>query len=363
MDTAQDRCWPLWRSIAVGGCAIVAFAALLALIWYAAATLFLLFAGILFAVFLSALSSLLQRLLGGPHALRLVIVCLALLLLFAGIILLGGNAIGSQAALLANTLKSQVGTVKDFLDQHGVDTSMINLSALGGGSDHANGPPKLPSAGDIASGTSTLLGQTFKIVVGLFAAIGNIFVVLLLGVLLAAQPSLYRNGALRFVPADRRAGAAALFDDLGETLRRWLLGQIVLMMSLFLLVWIGLAIIGIPGSLALGVQTGLLCFIPTVGTVIAGVIIVLASLGSGWAAVAGAVVLYLVIQFLEGNVLTPLIQRRAIEIPPATIFGSQILLGFLFGIWGIALALPLIAVIKVCLRHAYVEQAQAAAAG
>jgi predicted PurR-regulated permease PerM len=196
-----------------------------------------------------------------------------------------------------------------------------------------------------------------KILAGLFGTVGNMFVVIFLGTLLAAQPAVYRNGMLAFVSAPRRSAAAALIDDLGETLRRWLLGQLATMTSIAVVVWIGLALIGIPGALALGVQTGLLTFIPTVGAVVAGVIIMLASLGSGLTAVVSTFVLYLVVQFLEGNVLTPLIQRRAIEIPPATIFGAQILLGFLFGLWGIALALPLIAVIKVVLRHAYGDAA------
>jgi predicted PurR-regulated permease PerM len=98
-----------------------------------------------------------------------------------------------------------------------------------------------------------------------------------------------------------------------------------------------------------------LSFIPTVGAVIAGALIVLASLGSGLTAILSSIGLYLFIQFLEGNVLTPLIQRHAIEIPPATLFAAQIFLGVLFGLWGLALALPLIAIIKVVLKHIYDE--------
>jgi predicted PurR-regulated permease PerM len=103
--------------------------------------------------------------------------------------------------------------------------------------------------------------------------------------------------------------------------------------------------------LVLGFVTGLLSFIPTVGALVAGVVIVLASLGSSWTAVASAFGLYLFVQFLEGNILTPLIQRHAIDIPPATLFAAQILLGVLFGLWGLALALPLIAVAKVVINH------------
>jgi predicted PurR-regulated permease PerM len=215
--------------------------------------------------------------------------------------------------------------------------------------------PDFSSAGTIASGTTALLGQTARLLLGVFGTVGNIFVVILLGVMLALQPEIYRSGLLSFVPARHAAYATRLVDDVAETLRRWLLGQITTMSLIFLIAWTGLSIIGIPGALVLGFQAGLLTFIPTVGSLVAGVIIVLASLGSGWTAIVSAFGLYLALQFLEGNILTPLIQRHAINIPPATLFASQIFLGVLFGLWGLALALPLIAVIKVVLKHLYGE--------
>ena len=345
----------LWRQIAAGGCAIVAFTAVLALLWYAASTLFLLFAGILFGVFLTALSGLLKRAIGGGDGLRLVIVVIVFTAAFAAFLMLYGTTIADQATVLTATVKSQIGTVKDFLDRHGVDTSFLELGSLTGNDTATSTAPHLPNASALASGTSTVLNQSLRILAGLFSTVGNFFVVVLLGLLLAAQPQVYRDGLLHFVPTARRAAAAALFDDLGETLRRWLLGQLVTMTTIAVVVSIGLTVIGIPGAIALGIQTGLLTFIPTVGGIIAGAIIVLASLGSGWGALISAFALYLIVQVLEGNVLTPLIQRRAIEIPPATIFGAQILLAFLFGIWGLALALPLIATIKVVLRHVYLD--------
>jgi predicted PurR-regulated permease PerM len=341
-------------SIAAGGCAIVAFAALLALIWYSAATLFLIFASILFGVLLNALSHLLGRLIGGGYLLRLTMVCLLFAGLFSGIVVLGGATIAQQASALTATIRSQVGTVKGFLDRRGVDTSFLDPSSLSASSETPRAkPPELPSAGTIASGTTAVLGQTARLLLGVFGAVGNIFVVIFLGLMLAMQPKVYRDGLLSFVPRRHAAHAARLIDDTAETLRRWLLGQIMTMSVIFLVVWIGLSIIGIPGALVLGFQAGLLTFIPTVGLVAAGIIIVLASLGSGWSAVASAFGLYVLVQFVEGNVLTPLIQRHAINIPPATLFASQIFLGVLFGLWGLALALPLIATIKVALKHLY----------
>lgn len=362
----------LARSIALGGCAIVAFAAFLALVWYAAATLFLIFAGILFGVFLNALSHLLGRLIGGPYLVRLALVCLLLTGIISGVVVLGGATIAQQASALTATIRSQVGTVKSFLDQHGIDTSFLDTAtALGPAtsttppptSDNApRSKPELPSAGTIASGTTAVLGQTAKLLLGVFGTVGNIFVVVLLGVMLALQPEVYRNGLLNFVPRRHKAYAARLVDDIAETLRRWLLGQITTMSVIFVIAWTGLTIIGIPGALVLGFQAGLLTFIPTVGSFIAGIIIVLASLGSGWTAVISAFGLYAGLQFLEGNILTPLIQRHAINIPPATLFASQIFLGVLFGLWGLALALPLIAVTKVALKHVYGEAESAAMA-
>jgi predicted PurR-regulated permease PerM len=123
------------------------------------------------------------------------------------------------------------------------------------------------------------------------------------------------------------------------------------MAAVFLVTWIGLKIIGIDSAFILGIQAGLLTFIPTVGALLGGLIVVLASLASGWVAAASAFVLFLGIHALESYILTPILQRQALEIPPATLFAFQILLGVVFGIWGLALALPLMAVVKVMIDH------------
>src|SRR5437016_11387128 len=109
--------------------------------------------------------------------------------------------------------------------------------------------------------------------------------------------------------------------------------------------------IGIQCSFILGIQAGLLAFIPTLGAIIAGLIVVLASLASGWVATLSAFILFLGVHALESYVLTPLLQRQALDIPPATLFAFQILLGVVFGIWGLALALPLMAIAKVMIDH------------
>lgn len=372
MPAKRER--SLATSIALGGCAMVAFAALLAILWYSAATLLLLFSGLLFGIALIAISDLLGRLIGGSHVLRLVIVCIFLTALFSTVIVLGGATIAQQATALSTTIRSQVGTVRSFLEQRGVDTSFLTFdgdataagaAAGAAAAQDAQQPAaatKLPSASAIASGTSAVFSQTWKFLSGLIETIGNVVVIILLGVLVATQPQLYRKGLLSFVPKRYSAEAASLADDIGETLRRWLVGQLVTMSAIFIVTAIGLTLLGIPGALVLGFIAGFLSFIPNIGAVLAGVLIVLASLGSGWPIVAGAFGLYLMVQFLEGNILTPLVQQRAIDIPPATLFAAQIFLGFLFGLWGLALALPLIAIVNVVLKHFYQDANEPTAA-
>jgi len=153
------------------------------------------------------------------------------------------------------------------------------------------------------------------------------------------------------MPARYRTRATVIIDRIGETLERWLIAQIITMFVVFVVTWIGLSIIGIQSSFILGIQAGLLTFIPTVGALIGGLIVVLASLASGWFASLSAFILFIGVHALESYVLTPLLQRQALDIPPATLFAFQILLGVVFGIWGLALALPLMAVAKVMIDY------------
>lgn len=356
LSARNDLAW----AITVGGIGIVLFAGLLWFAWSFAATLFLIFAGMLLGVALTAMTHLLGRVVKLPHALRLTIVCLVLAGMLSGIVFLGGTTIAQQAAALSNTIKSQLVNVKAFLEKNGIDTSYFDLGNQGetaAGSPPASATPatppthNFPGAGAIASSGGAIVSQTLKLLLGTVSAVGNFFIVLFLGLAFAAQPSVYRNGLLFMAPAKHRARATVIVDRIGETLERWLIAQILTMCAVFLVTWIGLAIIGIPGSFILGIQAGLLAFIPTVGAILAGLIVVLASLASGWIAALSAFVLFLGVHALESYVLTPIIQRQALDIPPATLFAFQILLGVVFGIWGLALALPLMAIAKVMIDY------------
>jgi predicted PurR-regulated permease PerM len=356
--TRSDLAW----AISVGGIGVVLFTALLVFSWYFAATLLLIFTGVLLGLALNALANALERRIHLPHAVRLAIVCLAMAVLLAGVAYLGGATIADQASLLSKTIRSQIGNVKTFLDNHGIDTSFFEFGSTG--LDSSAGAPSnpapssgagsrgaLPGADALASSGGAIVSQTLKLLLGTIHGVGNIFIVLFLGVAFAAQPRVYREGLLYVAPAKHRARASVIINRIGETLERWLIAQMIVMLAVGAVTWIGLALIGIPGSFILGIQAGLLAFIPTVGAIIAGVVVVLASLASGWIPALSAFVLFLGVHVMESYVLTPLLQRQALDIPPATLFAFQILLGVVFGIWGLALALPLVAIAKVMIDH------------
>jgi predicted PurR-regulated permease PerM len=349
----NDLAW----AISIGGIGIVAFAALLLFTWYFAATLFLIFAGMLLGVALNAMTNMLGRVVNLPHSLRLTIVCLVLAGLLSGVVFLGGATIAQQATALSGTIKSQLVGVKAFLEKNGIDTSYFDLgnpAATTGTTPETPGAAPthtIPSPGALASSGGAIVSQTFKLLLGTVSAVGNFFIVLFLGLAFAAQPSVYRKGLLFMAPARHRARATIIVDRIGETLERWLIAQMVTMFAVFFVTSIGLTIIGIQSSFILGIQAGLLAFIPTVGALLGGLIVVLASLASGWVAAASAFALFLGVHALESYILTPIIQRQALDIPPATLFAFQILLGVVFGVWGLALALPMMAIAKVMIDH------------
>ncbi|SFL95970.1 Predicted PurR-regulated permease PerM [Methylorubrum salsuginis] len=364
------------RRLTAAGIAVVSFAAALWLAWTASATLLLIFSGILFAVFLDGLTRGLGYVLPLPRALRLAIATLALAGLSLALVAFGGATVATQARDLGTTVRQQSETVRTWLKDHGIeldfsqgpeasapkpaeakddDGEPTKGQKQGGLAGLASGALKSP--GSLLSDAGSVLGPAATVVFGLFNALGNVLVIAFLGIAIAADPTSYRNGALRLVPARHRDKGARVLDGSGETLRHWLFGQLLTMAAIFFLTWVGLSFLGIGGALILGLQAGLLAFVPTIGPMIAGAIIILSSLASGLNGALGAAGVYLAVQAAESYGLTPFIQRRALDLPAATIFAGQLLLGVLFGLWGVALALPLVAVIKVLLEELYIEDA------
>lgn len=338
---------------------IIAVIAGLFLAWQAVHALLLLFAGLLFAVFLTSLSRLLGHLVAWPPWIRLTVVSVLLFTLVLSLLTWGGTMLAAQASALADTLNEQVNRVLEWLEARGVPRPEIGdeqaqAAAQQGESERA-GSDNL-GASSLLPAPSGLFGQAQAAIAALFGALSNFLVIVFIGLLVAAQPTTYRDGLVRLLPPSARREGSDVLDEMGATLRNWLVGQAFIMLVIAVATWLGLTLAGITPALILGAQAGLLAFIPNIGPVIAGIPIILAGLAEGLTSALWAIGVYLLVQLLESYLLTPLVQRRAIRIQPAVIFAGQVLLGVLFGLFGLALALPLMAIGKVALERFYIER-------
>jgi predicted PurR-regulated permease PerM len=320
--------------------ATIALALVLAAVvaWAGATALLIVFAGMVLAVIFDTAASGLGRLLPLRRRFRLAIVVVVLAALLVVAVGLGGAAFARQLSQMVVVLDEQIGNALDALDKAGlpVGADGIRLTGL------------LPDA-------TTLFGGATNAIFRLFGAAGNLVFIIFLGAFFAAEPRTYKRGVLSLVPPEKRERLDDVIDEAALALRGWLKGQMLGMAIIFVFSFALLSLIGMPYAFLLAVTAGLLTFIPTIGPVFAGIPIILAGLSEGLEMALWGVGAYAAIELVEGNFVTPLVQKRAVELAPAFTLGFQLLMGALFGILGIALAVPLAAAGKVLVDELYVK--------
>ncbi|WP_293984768.1 AI-2E family transporter [Sphingobium sp.] len=183
----------------------------------------------------------------------------------------------------------------------------------------------------------------------------NLVLVIFAAIFLAADPDVYRRGFLHLVPEKAINVAEASLGDAWRGLNGWMKGQAVSSVVVAGLTWAGLAVLGVPSAGGLGVIAGLLDVIPMIGPVIAGVPAVLLAFTHSPMTAFWTVVLFLLVQQLQGNFLQPMIQKQAVDVPPALLLFSVLAAGMLFGPLGVLLAAPLTIVLFVLTKRIYVR--------
>lgn len=312
------------------------------LAWRTSGTLLVIFAGLLFGALLDACTRGLAYLLPIGRSWRLAIVCIALTLGTIWLAVWSGYNLAQQADSLVDLIADQWRALRGGLRSMGLAPPPSE-----------EGPRTLAEI--LLPDPSALFGQAFTAFNLASGLLGNAVLVVFIGLFAAASPETYRRGVLSLLPRQRRQRVGEVLDELAAVLRWWLVGQLVAVVLIALTTWAGLALIGMPGALLLGVQAGLVNFIPYLGPVVAGVPILLAAMAQGTTMVLWALGVHVVIQTLEGYLLAPLIQKRAVDLAPVLTLAAVMLGGALFGALGIALATPLVAVIKVAVVRLYVE--------
>lgn len=312
----------------------VALLAAALLIENLANVLLLIFAGVLFGIFLHGLSALLGRHTGLPYPVALTVVLLSMLtLLGLGFALLGAEA-ATQIDQLGPRLQQaweQMRARFKLYDWTRVLLSEKNLRTL------------VPDRELWLPGLRGLFSNTIGIVAGFL-------VVLFMGLYGAATPQVYRRGLLQLLPAARRRQAAERIDLLVDALRSWLLGTFLKMSLVGVAVSIGLWLLDMPLALALGLIAFALDFVPYIGPALAACPALIVALAVSPSTALSVALLYVAVQAAENYLLSPLIDFRSVHLPPVATISAQLLFGALFGALGVLFATPLAASLLVIVR-------------
>lgn len=324
----------------------LAVAVVMLAIWLVGDVLTVVFAATLVSIVLHGLGRTLRRFVPFlSYTAAVALVTLILLLLLIGLGWSSGPAIGDQFLRLKQALITQSGGLKAQLSDSALGRMILDYlpTSLGG---NASTP------GGLGSLSTGLAGSVTGLLSSAFGVVGTLAVVLIAGLYFALSPSQYIDGVLRLVPPAQRSNVRELMLTAGATLWAWTAGQALDMLVVGFLSGIGLFFIGVPLSLALGVVAGLCNFIPYIGAILGAVPAILLALSMGRQEALFVIILYGVIQFFEGNVMAPLIQRRAVHMPPAIAILSQTVFSTILGVPGLILASPLTAALLAVMDKA-----------
>lgn len=294
--------------------------------------LLLILGGVIFAVILDGGTRLLGRVLPIGRGWRLLIVVVAAVIFLFGTLYMTGVEIAQQAGQLRETITVQGDRLLEWLTHTGLMPGTEDVKSLA-----------REAFGSIGRLTS-FLGSAF-------GALTSLFMIAVIGLFLAMEPRIYERGFQWLLPADKRGEAKITLDRMAHTMRRLMAGRLFGMFFEGVLTWIALSIAGVPMALILGILTGVLAFIPNIGAFISGVLMVAVGFSAGIETGLAAIIVYFVVQTFDGYVLIPLVAKKTVDMPPALTLGTQILFGTLFGIYGLALADPMVAMIKVALER------------
>lgn len=294
--------------------------------------LLIIFGGIVFAAMLDGGVRLLGRVLPIGRNWRLLIISLLTVVFILGTILVAGIQIADQFGQLRQTLEAQGNRIMALASSWGLVPGRSDLTSIA--------QQALGSVGRLTGYIGTVFG-----------ALSTIFLIMVIGLFIAMEPRLYDRGLQWMVPSRSRAEFAVVINRMARTLRVLLAGRLAGMLFEGVLTWIALAIAGVPMAMILGILTGILAFIPNIGAFISGGLMVLVGFSAGVETGLWAIAVYVIVQTFDGYVLLPIVARKTVDVPPALTLGAQILASTLFGLLGLALADPMVAMLKVALER------------
>ncbi|MEZ5709506.1 MAG: AI-2E family transporter [Blastomonas sp.] len=292
----------------------------------------LIIGGLVVASILDGGSRLLGRILPIARGFRLAITLILGIGFVAWVFYYAGSIIAEQAAQLPAIIERQADRIGDWASSIGLSATANDFKALAS--------QALGSFGQFTAAVTSALG-----------AVASFAMILVLGIFIAAEPRLYERGLAWMLPIRERDYFYGTLEKMGWTMRRLMAGRLLGMVVEGVGTWILLVMGGVPVAALLGLLTGLLAFLPNIGSIISGVLIVSVGFSAGFDTGLYAVGVYLAVQMIDGYLIVPMVAKKTVDLAPALVLGAQIIFGALFGILGLALADPIVAMLKIALER------------
>lgn len=293
-------------------------------------------AGALMATYFHGLGDLLERKTGWKRRVCMLISIAGSIFLLITLLWFMGAKIQVQVAELSNSLPGTIHTVRTKLGETPVGQKILSYLS--------------------DQNSSQLFNTAKQFFSTSFGAMGNLYIILFLGIFFTAEPSLYKNGILLMVPQGRKKMAVNIMNRISISLKGWIKGTLLAIALITIILSVGLSLIGIPVALVLALIAGMLKIIPNFGSMVAMVPGVLLALTVSTSTAIGVALLYIIAQTIVSNIITPVIQKRMISIPPALTLISQLIMAALSGALGIILAVPLLAIVIIFTDELYVKK-------
>lgn len=309
--------------------------------------LLVVFLAVILAIYLTSLTDLLHRRLGMPTPLGLALAVGATMAALVGVILLIAPPVTAQVQDLLTNLPRYLASLDTNLNEFIGSIPVLRRGITPG----ADGQP-----GVLANALSEILGFLRGAAVpylkgGIEVLIEGVSV-LVMAIFLARHPHVYSDGVVALTPPPRRPLARAILRDLNVTIRAWVIGQIIAMVLLAALTTLGLWALGMPYFLAFGVFAGVAAIVPFFGVLLSTLLPALFALGAFGvtkALLVGA--LGVVVHLIEANFVAPVVMERQVNLPPVITIAGILLIGKLFGLGGLIIAVPILALVMILVRH------------
>jgi predicted PurR-regulated permease PerM len=307
-----------------------------ALVWSAHQILLAFFAGFLFSVFLHHLARHLRRFVPVPQPAAVVLVVAFLLMCAVAAGFLLTVTVADQFTELSRRVPAAWQKTLDFVGQFEAYRNFVpDLNVAGQELVRRSGPLVFQVTTTVTNFTSLVLTLGVALIMGMYGAL---------------EPQLYRRGAIALVPAHRRDVVQYMITETEQALWKWSLGRLTTMIVIGTLTTAALQAFNIPLAAILGLLAGLLAIIPYLGAIVSAIPALLIGFSESPNTALTVLFIFIGVQIVEGNLITPLIERRIVRLPPVLTIGVQLVLGVIVGPFGVMLASPLTAAVAAAVK-------------